>query len=77
MTLTTIHAANTHLSRLIQRACNGEDFVIARGKTPLVHLVPVDAPEQGRWFGALSGEARVDDAFFEPLPVGELDAWNQ
>ncbi len=51
MTLTTIHAAKTHLSRLIQRACNGEDFVIARGKTPLVHLVPVNAPEQGRRFG--------------------------
>ena len=77
MTLTTIHTAKTHLSRLIQQACNGEDIVIARGKTPLVHLVPVDAPEQGRRFGALSGKARVDDAFFEPLPVDELDAWNQ
>ena len=77
MILTTIHAVKTHLSRLIQRACNGEDIVIARGKTPLVHLVPIDAPEQGRRFGALSGKARVGDAFFELLPVGELDTWNQ
>ena len=77
MTLTTIHAAKTHLSRLIQRACNGEDFVIARGKTPLVHLVPVYAPEQGRRFGALSVKARVDDAFFKPLSADELDAWSQ
>ena len=38
MTLTTIHAAKTHLSWLIQQACNGEDIVIARGKTPLVRL---------------------------------------
>ena len=77
MTLTTIHAAKTHLSRLIQQACNGKDIVIARGKTPLVHLVPIDASEQGRRFGNISGKARVGDAFFEPLPVGELDAWNQ
>ena len=73
----TIHAAKTQLSRLIRRACDGEDIVIARGKTPLVRLVPIDAPEQGRRFGALSGKARVDDAFFEPLPADKLDAWNQ
>jgi antitoxin (DNA-binding transcriptional repressor) of toxin-antitoxin stability system len=44
MILTTIHAVKTHLSRLIQRACNGEDIVIARGKMPLVHLVPINGP---------------------------------
>ena len=44
MILITIHAVKTHLSRLIQRACNGEDIVIARGKTPLVHLVPINGP---------------------------------
>jgi antitoxin (DNA-binding transcriptional repressor) of toxin-antitoxin stability system len=77
MSQTTIHAAKTHLSRLIQRACNGEDIVIARGKTPLVRLVPVDAPEPGRRFGAMRGRARADDAFFEPLPPEELDAWSQ
>ncbi len=77
MAQTTIHAAKTHLSRLIQRACNGEDIVIARGKTPLVRLVPVNAPERGRRFGAMRGRARLDDAFFEPLPGEELDPWNQ
>ncbi|NQU60185.1 MAG: type II toxin-antitoxin system Phd/YefM family antitoxin [Rhodospirillales bacterium] len=76
MTQTTIHAAKTHLSKLIKRACAGEDIVIARGKTPLVRLVPVDAPEQGRRFGAMRGRARVDDAFFEPLPADELDTWD-
>jgi prevent-host-death family protein len=77
MAQTTIHAAKTHLSKLIKRACAGEDIVIARGKTPLVRLVPVDAPERGRRFGALRGRARVDDSFFEPLPPEELDAWDQ
>jgi antitoxin (DNA-binding transcriptional repressor) of toxin-antitoxin stability system len=30
----TVHAAKTHLSKLIERACAGEDVVIARGHTP-------------------------------------------
>ena len=77
MSQTTIHAAKTHLSRLIQRACDGEDIVIARGKTPLVRLVPVDAPEQDRRFGSMRGRARTDEAFFEPLPAEEQDGWNQ
>ena len=77
MTQTTIHAAKTHLSRLIQRACAGEEVVIARGKTPVVRLVPVDAPVRGRVFGALRGRARVDDAFFEPLPEEELAVWER
>ena len=77
MPQTTIHAAKTHLSKLIQRACNGEDIVIAKGKTPLVRLVPVDAPERGRKFGAMRGRAQVDEAFFEPLPSEELDPWDQ
>ena len=29
-----MHAAKTHLSRLIERACAGEDVVIARGRRP-------------------------------------------
>jgi prevent-host-death family protein len=71
----TVHAAKTHLSRLIEEACAGEEIVIARGATPVVRLVPVDAPRPARAFGAMRGRARVDDAFFEPLPPDELDAW--
>jgi hypothetical protein len=29
-----------------------------------------------RIFGALRGQARVTDAFFEPLPEPELAAWD-
>ena len=77
MTQTTIHAAKTHLSRLIKRACAGEDIVIARGKEPMVRLVPVDAAKPKREFGAMRGKVRVDDSFFVPLPQDELDAWEQ
>jgi prevent-host-death family protein len=43
MTTYTIDDAKTHLSRLIEQACAGEEVVIVRGKTPLVKLVPVDS----------------------------------
>jgi len=53
----------------------GEEVVIARGKRPLVRLVPVDRPLPERKFGALRGKLVVDDAFFDPLPEAELTAW--
>ena len=39
METVTIHKAKTELSRLIERACRGEEIVIARGKKPVVRLV--------------------------------------
>ena len=71
----TVHAAKTHLSRLIERACAGEEIIIARGKTPVVKLVPVTARAPKRVFGAMKGEARVTRAFFSPLSEEELSEW--
>lgn len=71
-----IHIAKAKLSELIKRALAGEPVVIAHGRRPMVRLVPVDSPA-GRRFGAMSGRAQVTDAFFEPLPQDELDAWQQ
>lgn len=71
-----MHAAKTQLSRLIERAEAGEEVVIARGRTPVVRLVPVRTRKVARKFGAMSGRARVTDEFFAPLPPEELDAWN-
>jgi prevent-host-death family protein len=71
----TIHAAKTQLSRLVERAEGGEEVVIARGKTPVVRLIPVHATAPRRKFGAMRGRATVTRAFFEPLPPDELDRW--
>ena len=73
----SIHAAKTNLSRLVERACAGEDVVIARGSTPVVRLVPIDRDPVGRRFGAMRGRAKVTAAFFEPLPDDELDSWER
>jgi prevent-host-death family protein len=71
----TVHAAKTGLSRLIARACAGEEIVIARRNVPVVRLVPVNFIPQKRKFGSMKGRARVTKAFFDPLPTTELDEW--
>lgn len=71
----SMHAAKSQLSRLVVRAAAGEDVVIARGRTPLVRLVPVRAARVERRFGAMRGRAKVTRAFFAPLPPEELAAW--
>ena len=77
MKIVTVHAAKTNLSKLIEQACAGEEIVIARGKEPVVRLVPYAAGKPARVFGAMKGRARLTEAFFEPLPPEELDAWEQ
>lgn len=73
----TIYTAKTHLSQLIEQACAGEEVVIAKGKNPVVKLVPVISSSHKRQFGAMRGKAAITEAFFEPLPNEELAAWEQ
>lgn len=75
MKTVNIHQAKTQLSRLIAEVEAGEDIVLARGGKPVARLVPIGAGPVARRFGAMRGRARVDDAFFEPLPDSELAAW--
>jgi len=73
----TIHKAKTELSRLIERACRGEEIVIVRGKKPVVRLVAIEDKTGQRKPGALRGKLKVGPEFFEPLPPEELDAWER
>ena len=74
METVTIHDAKTNLSRLIARAEQGEEIVIARGKHPVVKLVAVEKPKH-RVPGMFKGKFEVGPAFFEPLPPEELALW--
>jgi prevent-host-death family protein len=60
-----IHEAKTQLSRLVDRAANGEPFVIAKAGKPLVKVIPLDAPATGeaRRLGFMSGRIDVPDDF--------------
>src|SRR5512145_3294866 len=75
MTTVTVHAAKTHLSRLILRAAAGEEIVIVRGKTPVARLTAIPPQPVKRRFGAYMGEFEVPDGFFDPLPDDELAAF--
>ena len=60
----TIHKAKTQLSRLIEKACQGEEIIIARGSKPVVRLVAIGDKagrrKPGEWKGKISYTA---DAF--------------
>jgi prevent-host-death family protein len=73
----SIHAAKTHLSRLIARAEAGEEIIIARGRKPVVKLVPIETAKPKRVFGSMKGQFTVGPEFFDPLPPEELDTWAQ
>lgn len=71
----TIHKAKTQLSQLIEKACRGEEIIIARGSTPVVRLVAIKDQPAKRKPGAWKGKVKVGPEFFEPLPPEELDRW--
>ena len=61
-----IHAAKTHLSKLVERAAAGETIVLAKGGKPRARLVPMedaDAALPKRTFGWLRGQIDVPDDF--------------
>jgi prevent-host-death family protein len=74
MATITVHEAKTHLSRLIADALAGEEVIIARGKEPVVKLVPVEKKPK-RVPGLWKGKFEVPDSFFEPMSGEELALW--
>jgi prevent-host-death family protein len=71
-TQVNIHQAKTQLSKLVERANRGEEIVIAKAGKPIAKLVPLDECRERRP-GLAKG--RLTEAFFEPLPAEELEAW--
>ena len=65
MRTVNIHEAKTHLSRLVERAANGEPFIIAKAGKPLVKVVPLDADTDKKpsRIGFLDGQFEVPDDF--------------
>jgi prevent-host-death family protein len=65
MQTVNIHEAKTHLSRLIERAVNGESFIIARNGKPLVKVSAIEPPvvEPPKRLGFLEGQMAVPDDF--------------
>lgn len=64
----SIHEAKTHLSRLIQRALDGEEIIIAKRSEPLVRLEVIRKEQPALRFGGLKHlDLVMDDHFDDPL----------
>ena len=67
-----IHEAKAHLSKLI---AEGREVVIAKYGQPVARLVPIRPNTEPRKPGSARGKLEVPEAFFEPLPDGDLDGF--
>jgi prevent-host-death family protein len=74
MTVTVnIHEAKTHLSRLVEQAAKGRDFVIAKAGKPMVRVLPLEAAPAFRTLGFLAGHGVVEVDVKEGF-VADIDA---
>ena len=70
-----VHDAKTHLSRLLDRAQEGEEFAIAKAGKPVARLGPLQGRARKRRLGLLDGKLRIPDDFNAPLPEAVLAAF--
>jgi prevent-host-death family protein len=63
-----VHDAKTHFSRLLERAHEGQEFVIAKAGRPVARLGPLARQGKKRRLGLLDGKFRIPDDFNELLP---------
>jgi prevent-host-death family protein len=75
MKTVNLHAAKTHLSRLVDEAVDGQEIVIAKAGKPMVRLVPVGPKLRRTGFGADKGKIWISDDFDAPLPDDLLRAF--
>jgi prevent-host-death family protein len=71
-----VHEAKTHFSRLLEQAHAGQEIILSKAGKPYARMVPLGQQvKPKRTPGRLAGY--IDEAFFEPLPDAELDAWEK
>jgi prevent-host-death family protein len=77
MQTVNIHAAKTHLSRLVDAAAAGEEILIARAGRPVARLVPLQdsSTQPRRQLGRLAGRLLVPADFDAPLPDDVLTSF--
>jgi prevent-host-death family protein len=70
-----VHDAKTHFSRLLDRAQEGEEFVIAKAGRPVARLGPLARQGPKRRLGLLDGKFKIPDDFNAPLPDDVITAF--
>ena len=72
MTQITLQAAEKSWMEILQKALNGEEFIIERNGKPVVKLSPIKTDED--WFGMDDGKIWIADDFDE-TPQDIIDAF--
>ena len=74
MLTVNIHDAKTRLSKLVERAAQGEAFIIAKAGKPMVKVIPLGHAEAGTAsrLGFMAGEFSVPDDF-DQMGGGEIE----
>ena len=63
-----IHEAKTQLSKLIEKAMNGEEVVIAKAGKPMVRLTKMKQVRKKPIFGDLEGKIiEIDPDWWKPM----------
>jgi len=70
-----VHEAKTQLSKLLDRAADGEEIVIAKAGKAVAKLGPLEKKQNPRKKGLLKGKIRVSAAFAKPLPENVIAAF--
>ncbi len=68
----SLYQAKTQLSRLVDRASEGEEIVISKSGRPRARLVPLENTRVLRVPGKGKGKWRVGKAFDAPLPAAVI-----
>lgn len=67
MQITNIHEAKSHLSKLVELACKGEEVIICKAGKPMVRLVKYQQGNQPRVPGYWEGKVHISEDF-DQLP---------
>ena len=70
-----LYEAKTSLSRLVDRAANGEEIILSKAGKPLAKLVAFDRSPGPRQPGGWEGQIRISEDFDAPLPPEIQDAF--
>jgi prevent-host-death family protein len=74
MAVFNMHDAKTQLSKLAERAAQGEEIVIARNGRPLARLMPMPERKPIK-FGLWKDQIHIGDDFDDPLPPDIQEAF--
>ena len=70
-----LYEAQTHLSKLVDRAAAGEEIIIAKAGRPRARLMPLPSAAIPRRPGRGKGKAEIGPDFDAPLPKEFVEAF--